>query len=149
MAVGDWSATTLCLDSDLIGHESRVLSWSADEPGCRKWRDLAKEQIGNKLRFTLKDIELATDIDEVLDLISNPEELKTVACYLSLHLLANDCMKDTGDYYNAKAAFYLGQFDKEYSAAVSMLHVDTDEGGSIDDTEKYNVDTGVKMTRGA
>jgi len=148
MAVGDWSATDLCLDRDLKTLEGEVLEWAKPEGDCSKWRAKAKKQIGDKLRFALKSVELATEEAEVLDLIENPEELLDVACYKTLQLLCNDRMTSPNDKYAAKTMYYKKLFDEEWGQAVSMLNVDTDESGDITDSEKYNMSTGVKLGRG-
>lgn len=148
MAVGDWSATDLCIDADLIEFESDVLQWTGPEAGAGKWRSKAKDLIGQRLDFSLKDIELATDEADVKDLISNSARLKDSACYLSLHLLANDVSVAQGDLYDRKAEMYLAKFENDYPRSVSLLHVDIDESGTIEDAEKYIAPTGVTLRLG-
>ena len=148
MAIGDWSALVLCNDTDLARFESNVLEWVRSQGTAKHWRDTAKRLIGNRLRSDLRDTELATDEADVLDLISNPEVLTDAASFLALNLIATDKMVHPGDTWAAKAVAYQDKFDQEFPVAVSMLHVDKDESGAIDDTEKYNVTLGVRFTRG-
>ena len=148
MAISDWSATELCIDADLVVKETDVLQWTGNQQGAQKWRDDAKEMIGHRLDFALKEIEIATDETDVKDLISNLGQLKNPAVYLSLHLLANDVSAAPGDLYDHKAQMYLGKYEDELPRAIALLHVDTDESGTIEDTEKYNAPTGVTLKLG-
>lgn len=144
MAIGNWSAAELCQDGDLVNVESQCMDWVSG--GAKRYRDEAKRQIGQRLHRIFKDIELATDEAEVLDLIESVEPLLTAAIFLTLHLLCNDCSSG-GDFYENKAALYLHKFDEEWPDALGMLNVDTDESGTIEDSEKYNVTTGVTFRR--
>jgi hypothetical protein len=147
MPISDWSAATLCTDADLVEKESTVLQWTRRQGDCKKWRDLAKEHIGDKLRFALKQVEIDTDADEVLDLIADYTVLKKVAVSYTLYLIANDVMTSPEDYYSAKAAHYLQLYRDEWDECAGMISLDTDEDGSISDSEKYNMRTGVKFNR--
>ena len=148
MAISDWSATDLCIDADLVEFETDVLQWTGQEAGAGKWRSKAKDMIGQRLDFTLKDVEIATDETDVKDLISNLDRLRDSACYLTLHLLANDVSVAQGDLYDRKAVMYLGKYEDELPRALALLHVDTDESGTIEDSEKYNVESGVTLRHG-
>lgn len=148
MAIGDWSAAVLCIDADLVEFETDVVQWTGTEASATKWRAKAKDLIGERIDFSFKEIELATDEDDVKDLISNPERLKDAACYLTLHLLANDISIAQADLYDRKAEMYLAKFEDVFPRAVSMLHVDIDESGTIEDAEKYIAPTGVTFRHG-
>lgn len=150
MAVGDWSATDLCTDGDISRFESDFDKWVQTRGSGKHWRDTAKELIGDRLRASLKDLELATDTGvEVLDFISNPEELKNAACYKTLQLVANDNVVNPGDRWTQKAIYYSDLFDDIFDEAVKMLHIDQDESGTIEDSEKYSGSIDVKFQRGA
>ena len=146
----DWSAIELCIDADLREFETDVLQWTGAESSAAKWRRKAKDLIDARLRLRFKQVEIDTDVDDVLDLIGNPEVLKDAACYRTLHLLANDISTAPGDLYAEKAAMYYGLFKEEIEIAVSMLHLDLDESGVIDDSEKYTGAqyTGVRLKMG-
>jgi hypothetical protein len=148
MGVIDWTDTTLCTDADLVEFETDVLQWAGSEGSANKWRKKAKDIIAERLDFALKDIELATDADDVKDLIGNPERLKDAACYLTLHLLANDVSVGQGDLYDRKAEMYLAKFEEVLPRALSMLSVDVDESDTIEDSEKYRFPTGVTFKHG-
>ena len=148
MAISDWSATDLCIDADLVEFETDVLQWVGQEAGAGKWRSKAKDMIGERLDFTLKDVEMATDETDVKDLISNLSRLKNAACYLTLHLLANDVSVAQSDFYDRKAEMYLAKYEDELPRATALLHVDVDESGTIEDEEKYVVPTGITLRHG-
>jgi hypothetical protein len=148
MAISDWSTVELCVDSDLLEFETDALNWVGAEGDAGVWRVKAKEMIGEKLDHTLKQIEIATDEAEVKDLIGNPEKLKNTACYLTLHLIANDKMLAPGDLFDRKAEMYWGKYRDEYGLAVALLSIDLDESGAIDDTEKYVAPSGVTLKHG-
>jgi len=148
MAIGDWANTDLCIDRDLVRIERKAMDWTKPQGDAGHWRSEAKRQIGEKLRRGLHAEQLTATEDEILDLISNPESLLTCAIFLTLHLIANDRMAHPQDFYAAKAAHYLNEFEKEFPQAKSDLHFDSDESGAITDGEKFNVPTGVKIQRG-
>lgn len=148
MAIGDWSAETLNVDADCIAKESSFLQWVEGRGGGELWRGEAKKEIELKLRHALKDIEIATDEDEVLDLLENPEVLNLSATLLTLHLTALSKVVSPGDYWDRKAEIYMSRFKDEWPIAAGLIHVDTDESGDISDSEKYNFPTGVRLTRG-
>lgn len=145
MPVNDWSATTLCIDADLIDKETDWPDWTTFGD---TFRAEAKRQIEKALRFAYRKRELATDEADVLDLISNPEELKDAAVYKTLELVAQDNIVVDGDRWTLKAKHYAKEFDKEWSRAVAMLHFDADESGTIEDEEKYTGRMGVRLSRG-
>lgn len=149
MAVGDWSTTDLCSDGDIIRFESDFDKWVGQRGSGKFWRDTAKELIGDRIRASLKELEKATDEAEVLDLISNPEELKNAACYKTLELVANDNVVNPGDRWTQKAIYYNDKFDDLIDEAVRMLHIDLDESASIEDSEKYRGSIDTKFERGA
>lgn len=144
----DWTDTTLCIDADLAEFESDVLQWTGDHAVAEKWRRKAKEMIGQRLDLRLRDIELSTEIADVKDLIGNPEVLKDAACYLTLHLLANDVSHGQGDLYDRKAEMYFSKYEPELNRALQLVHVDTDESGTIEDSEKYGMPTGSEFKHG-
>jgi hypothetical protein len=146
MADPDWSATDLCTDGDLIEYESKW-PWGDDHDSAR-YRNKAKEHIERKLRVTLAETELATEIADVLDLISNPEVLTPAACYLTFVRAAEDLTFGEGDVYDQKKKHYQDEFDREFELSAALLHVDVDESGTIEDVEKYNVSIGPTFTRG-
>lgn len=146
MAVGDWSAAVLCRDSDLREYES---SWPwGDDHDSRRYRDKAKEHIERELRVALAELEVATDESDALDLVSNPEVLTPAACCLTFALAAEDNVTGEGDGWTRKQRHYQDEFEKEFKLSVALLHTDTDESGTIEDTEKYNVGLGTEFTRG-
>lgn len=144
----DWSAIDLCLDADLREFETDVLQWAGTEGSAGKWRDKAKDLIGQRLDVRLKDVEIATDIADVKDLIGNPAVLKDAACYRTLHLLANDVSQAAGDLYDRKAEMYLHLYEEEMPIAASLLSIDLDESGTIEEHEKYAAPTGVRLKHG-
>jgi hypothetical protein len=143
-----WADTVLCIDADVVAEESNALDWAAPESVLDHWRELAKEQIGERLRRSLKDVEISTDAAEVLDLIGNPGVLKTPAVFFTLHKLCKDRTRAAGDMYDRKAEIYFGFWEKAYGEALAMLNLDTDEDGTIQTTEKYNAPTGVRLRHG-
>jgi hypothetical protein len=149
VAISDWATVELCQDRDLAEQEERAVDWCKPRGDARRWRDLAKKRIGEKLRRGLHQEQKTVSESEVLNLIENPEALNTVAVYYTLYLIANDRMTHPNDYYAGKAAHYLQLFKDEWPQAKSDLHFDLDEDGSIDDAEKFNVRTGVRIQRGA
>lgn len=146
MSISDWSATELCTDQDCASRETRCQQYGAGEGSLKKWRDAGKKEIETRLRFALKDQQKETATD-VLDLIGSYEPLRMAAMFISLHLLFNDLMANTGDLYTAKASYYLGQFEEELGRAVPQLSLDLDESGVIADTEEQNINFGVKFYR--
>lgn len=148
MAISDWGATALCQDKDLIEFESNVLAWTRSKGTAQKWISKAKNLIAAKLRHSLRDVEIATDVDDVLDLIADVTPLLDTACYLSLHLLCNDCSVG-GDYFERMADMYWHKYSKELPLALGLVSLDIDESGTIEDSEKYNVKTGVTFVRGS
>jgi len=147
MGIIDWTDEQLCEDSDLVKYETNVLEWTEVAGDARKWRDSAKELIEQRLRHALRTVELATDADDVLDLIADVAPLKIAASYMTLHLLCNDCSTG-GDHWAEKASMYYSKFEDEWPRAVGLLSLDTDEDDLITDSEKYNVDTGATFSRG-
>jgi hypothetical protein len=148
MAISDWSATDLCSDGDILRFESDFNDWVASRGSGQFWRDTAKELIADKLRASLIDTEMVTDETDVLDLISNPEVLKNVACYKTLQVVANDNVVNPGDRWTQKAIYYSDLFDDGFDDAVAMLHIDLDESGTIEDSEKYRGSVDIKFERG-
>ena len=144
----DWSAIDLCIDADLAEFETDVLQWTGTRAIAEKWRKTAKDIIGQKIDLRFRTIEEATDALDVKDLIGNPTVLRIAACYRTLHLLANDASHAPGDMYDNKARMYLELYDKEIEDAIAMLSVDTDESGTIADSEKYGAPTGVTFKHG-
>ena len=141
-----WADEELCTDSDMKALESNVLTWTGPYGAATKWRTEAKRQITQRLRVHFINIDLVTDAAEPLDLISSVEPFRYAATYLSLHLLCNDC--STGpDQWAEKARLYLAKFEEEWPNALALLSVDLDESGAIDDSEQYNVSTGLKFKR--
>ena len=148
MAIGDWSATALCEDADLIDFESDVLAWVQSTQGSAvKYRDKAKHIIGERLKHAFRQIEIDTEEDEVLDLIASVDPLKNAACYLTLHLICNDCSVG-GDHWAGKAEMYYQKYNDEMPYALGLLSIDLDESGTIEDVEKYNV-SGIEFQRGS
>ena len=143
-----WADVDLCIDADLAEFETGVLQWTGALQGAKKWRDLAKDIIGQKLDLRFRTIEEATDAAEVKDLIGNPEVLKTAACYRTLHLIGNDASHAPGDIYDRKAEMYLNLYDKAIEDAIALISVDKDESGTIEDSEKYGAPTGVTLKHG-
>lgn len=144
----DWTTTVLCIDADLVEFETDVLAWTGQEAVAKKWRAKAKDMIGLRLDLRLRDTEKATDIADVKDLIGNPSVLKDAACYLTLHLLANDVSHAEGDLYDRKAQMYWGKYEPELERALALLSIDTDESGTIEDSEKYGAPTGITFKHG-
>ena len=144
----DWSAIDLCIDADLAEFETGILQWTGAQVIAKKWRDLAKDIIGQKLDLRLREIEIATDAADVKDLIGNPAVLKIAAVYRTLHLLANDASHAPGDLYDRKAEMYLSLYDKEIEDAIALLSIDKDESGTIEGTEKYAAPTGITLKHG-
>ena len=143
-----WADTTLCIDADLQEFETDVLQWTSSQAVTSKWRSKAKDLIGERLDLQLRDIETATDAADVKDLIGNPTVLKTSACYMTLHLLANDVSHAAGDLYDRKAEVYFGKYAKSIEDAIALLSIDLDESGTIEDSEKYAAPTGVTLKHG-
>ncbi|MBU8914212.1 MAG: hypothetical protein KOO61_09330 [Spirochaetales bacterium] len=148
MAISDWSATALCQDKDLLEFEGQVLVWTRDKGTAQKWISKAKDLIATRLRYSFRDVELATDAADVLDLIADVTPLKDAACYLSLHLLCHECSVG-GDYFESLEQMYWHKFEKEIPRALGLVSLDLDESGVIETSEKYNVKTGVTFVRGS
>jgi hypothetical protein len=144
----DWTDTVLCIDADLQEFETDVLAWTGGEAVAGKWRAKAKDLIAQRLDLKLRSVEEATDAADVKDLIGNPEVLKDAACYLSLHLLANDISHGAGDMYDRKAEMYHAKYEAELERAMALVHLDLDESGTIEDSEKYTAPTGVTFKHG-
>jgi len=148
MATGDWLAAVLCTDEDLRSLEIHVLEWVAREGSAAYWRATAKDLIEVELRQSFRNIELATEEADVLDLVPDVTPLKYAACYLTLHLICNNCSTG-GDHWEHKAEMYWNKYKGALPDAISMLSVDVDESGDIVDSEKYYISHGVRMTRGS
>jgi len=148
MATGDWLAAVLCTDSDLRTFEIKVLGWVSAEGSATHWRQSAKDQIEAELRQSFKKIELATEEADVLDLIADITPLKYTACYLTLHLICNNCSIG-GDHWERKSEMYWSKYREALPGAIGMLSIDIDESGAITDSEKYYISHGVRMTRGS
>lgn len=148
MATGDWLAAVLCTDEDLRTLEAHVLEWLAAEGSGDYWRQSAKNLIAEELHQSFKTIEKLTDEVEVLDLLLDVTPLKYTACYLTLHLICNNCSTG-GDNWEKKAEMYWSKYKEALPQAIGMLSVDIDEGGTIEEAEKYYLTGGVRMTRGA
>lgn len=144
----DWSAIDLCIDSDLTRFETDALQWTGADATAEQWRGKAKDIIGLRLDLQLKNIEVATDAADVKDLIGNPAVLIDAACYLTLHLIANDKTHAAGDLYDRKAQMYFQKYESEIQRVGALLNLDTDEDGTIQDAEKYNAPTGVRIKHG-
>jgi hypothetical protein len=142
-----WLASILCTDEDLRTLELNVLQWTAGEGSAAYFRQSAKDLIATELRQSFKNVELATDAAEVLDLVLDVTPLKYPAAYLTLHLICNNCSVG-GDQWEKKAEMYWSKYKGALPAAVAMLALDTDESGTITEGEKYNFTPGVRMTRG-
>ena len=155
MAIGDWSATDLCQDSDLQALETGVLEWTRGEGGAKNWRDEAKLQLEHELRQHFAAIDKVVNASvvagaarqEVLDLIADLSPLKYTACFLSLHLLCNNCSGAEGDFYDRKAQMYWGKYRDELPRGLSLLSIDTDESGTISESEMYYDNKGVRLSR--
>lgn len=143
-----WSTVTLCTDDDLRALEIHVLEWVAGEGSALHFRQGAKDQIAAELRQSFKTIELVTEAAEVLDLIADVTPLKYTACYLTLHLICNNCSVG-GDQWERKAEMYWTKYKEALPGAIGMLSLDIAEGGTIEDAQKYYLTSGVRMTRGA
>lgn len=151
MPISDWSAATLCLDTDCIAEETRVLNWN-DGEGMSKWRGQAKDNIGDRLRHMLRqqtvDMDIDIETDDILNHIMSYEPLRQLAVYMTIHLLSKNMIINPGDLYDQKSRDYYSLFGDEWTRAVEMLHLDTDESGTIDNTEKFNVVRDIKFIRG-
>jgi len=155
MAINDWSAKELCLGSDLQALESSVLEWTRDAGGAKKWIAEAKKQLEHELRQHLAAIDKVVnasvvageDRQEVLDLIADYAPLKYTACYLTLHLLCNNCSGAEGDFYYRKAEMYWHKYKEELPKGLSLLSIDTDESATIAESERYYDNTGVRFSR--
>lgn len=140
-----WASIVLCTDGDIVAYESSWPQWTTDTDS---WRAKAKAEIEKRLRHVLKERELLTDAAEVLDLIGNPAVLTDAACYMALHLCANNNIMVPQDMWALKAKTYEDKFDAEFERAVTMLEFDADESGAIDDSEKYQISGAVRFGRG-
>jgi len=143
-----WSTVTLCTDEDLRTLEINVLQWVSGEGSAAYFRQGAKDQIATELRQSFKTIELVTDAAEVLDLIADVTPLKYPAMYLTLHLICNNCSVG-GDQWEKKAEMYWAKYKEALPGAIGMLSLDVEEGGTVEDAQKYYLTHGVRMTRGA
>lgn len=141
----DWSALELCGDSDVLALESNYLNFTTNSS---HWRASAKADIERRLRYNFRDRELATQASDVLDLISNPEVLKAAAACKTIELCARNNIAMVGDAWSEKARIYGKEFDREFSEALGMIDFDENEDNAIDDSEKYNVKPGIRLTRG-
>lgn len=141
-----WADISLCTDGDIIAKESSWPQWTTDSDA---WRAEAKSEIETRLRHLFRERELMTEATEVLDLIANPEVLTRAAAYMALHLCANSNITAPGDTWALKAKTYEEKFDPEFDRAVDMIQFDEDESGTIEESEKYQVTTGVRFGRGA
>ena len=122
-----WADIDLCLDKDLLRYETDALAWFQGRGAGKSWRSTAKDEIAKRLRSTdfFRKLELDPTItaDSVLDLISNPEELRDAAVFLTLHLIANDKSAAPGDLYDRKAEIYYHRFTEELKIAIPLLSV--------------------------
>jgi len=149
VAIGDWDNTTLCTDADCAALERDFIEWVKNDGGGTKWRELAKERIRDRLLdstpFTTLDA--VSDESNVLDLIANPEELKTPAVFKTIELVCEE-KSGLGSYFQRKADRYLSLFEDELPRAVRRLNVDVDESESISLDEERNVDMRSTFIRG-
>jgi hypothetical protein len=145
MPVGNWAAAELCTDADILALEATWLNWTKD---TSKWRASAKSEIERKLRYILRQREIETDEPDVLNLIPNPDVFKAAATFKAIELCCVSNITISGDGWDAKAKHYKKEFDEEFEVATAMMSFDFDESGTIDDTEKYQVDSSVRFSRG-
>lgn len=147
MAISDWSAATLCTDTDVEGKETNVQKYAKREGWLAKWRDEAKQEIAHRLRHALRAQALSVDPTDILDLIESYVPLKEAAIFLTLHLLFNDLTTNSADIFMQKAVHYQDKWESEFPRAVAMLSLDIDESGTITSGEELNVSLGIRMSR--
>jgi len=155
MALEDWSAVELCQDSDLQALEHGLLEWTRSEGGAKCWRAEAKLQIEHELRQRFAAIDKVINSavvtgearQEVLDLIGDLDPMKYTACFLTLHLLCNNCSGAEGDFFDRKAQMYWAKYRDELPRGLSLLSIDLDESGDISESERYYNSRGVRLSR--
>lgn len=141
-----WLDEILCIDSDLTDLESNALEWVNVKGGAAPYRATAKKIIEGRLRSHFREIDIQIIGGEVLDLIADVEPFRQAAAYLTLHLICNDCSSG-GDLFADKGSMYWGKYAEEWPFALGRLNIDKDENGTIEDSEEYNFDPGVRFLR--
>jgi len=142
-----WANIQLCTDGDVAGYESSwPAQWTTDSDS---WRAQAKIEIEDRLRHLFRERELVTEAPDVLDLVDNPAVLASAAACMTLHLCAkSNTINPPGDVWAYNAKFYEDKFNDEWERAADMIAFDADESGTIEESEKYQVNTGVRFGRG-
>lgn len=150
MGIITWSDVVLCTDADCINEELRAAKWNNGEPLTR-WRDLAKDKLGERMRHMLRQraVDMGLDVTEdILDHIYSYDPIRTAAVYMTFHVMCKNSTINPGDLFDQKSRDYLSLFNDEWGRAVEMLHLDVDESGTIEDIERYNIVRGVTAKRG-
>lgn len=151
MGIITWADETLCTDADCVNEETRVTRWNNGE-SLKRWRDLAKDKIGERLRHLFRqrtvDMDIDIETDDILNHIYSYEPMRTAAVYMSIHLMCKNSTVNPGDLYDQKSRDYWGLFTDEWPRAIEMLHMDIDQSGTIEDIEKFNVMRGITARRG-
>ncbi len=143
MAVGDWSAVTLCTYSDLQDHYPDVLELTGESGATAQsttndWCTRAQEEIGLRLDDVLRQKYAQNDYttsEDLKDHISNATVLQLACIYLALAKMFKDNVIHKGDYYNTRQLEYEMLYGDELDSAIGRLRFDQDKDGSIDDPE--------------
>jgi len=135
-----WSTEVLCTDADVIEEEPKIIQWKG-EGTLSKWRQLAKDKIEERLKYLLRSQALIMDVtlDEICDHILDTTPLKRSAIYMTLFCLTKAASIQPQDLMDGKSKDYWELFRDEWTRAVGSISLDSDESGTIEDAETYNV----------
>lgn len=146
MSVGDWSAATLCVYSDVVLHYERVYELTdetveaSQQAEVTAWIARAKEDIGIELDGIVKqyyadNLGSYSTSDDLKDKISNPEQLKHAAIALTLAKMFANNVNVEGDFNHVRQKEWEKKYQKYFNIAVGLLRFDKDDDGSISDDE--------------
>lgn len=144
MAVGDWSAATLCTYTDVKERYSRAGALTGESAEVDQNSDLtaeialAKVRIAKRLDADLKQRRGVEewDTDDLKDLIANPAVLKEACVALTLARLFEANTIDPEDYNFRQMERYRSEYDEMYNVGLHLVQFDVDESGSIEEAEK-------------
>ena len=125
---------TFCTIEDLQGYEPNIL-------------DLAEKGHFNvelaAARLEIQDRLLISRVIENLDMLGaniQPRQLRTPAIFLTLEMIFTTNSNDDESPYTKKANYYGDKFDSVFNN-ITVLDLDTDGDGTLEDNEQNAVNT--------
>lgn len=132
---------TFCTIEDLEGYESTILDLS-ETGNFNNELTAARKEIEDRLIISL----IIEDLDKLGENIQ-PRQLRTPAIFLTLSMIFQTNAIDDESPYQSKADFYGKRFEAVYGD-ITVLDLDTDEDGVLEDTEENSHEVNyTRMTR--